>query len=88
MLQVVDLHSSESFGSLDVPLLGIAPRRGGPGEEYEVPDGTPEHVRWCADRDEALDVVRKSSHANDVVLVKASRIAHLEEMVEAVHSPR
>jgi UDP-N-acetylmuramoyl-tripeptide--D-alanyl-D-alanine ligase len=41
-----------------------------------------QRVRWCLDQDEALDVVLNSAGSNDVVLVKASRRAHLEEMVE------
>ncbi|MGH2529434.1 MAG: UDP-N-acetylmuramoyl-tripeptide--D-alanyl-D-alanine ligase [Actinomycetota bacterium] len=41
-----------------------------------------ERVRWCLDRDEALNVVLNSAGANDVVLVKASRLAHLEELVQ------
>ncbi|MEX2031347.1 MAG: UDP-N-acetylmuramoyl-tripeptide--D-alanyl-D-alanine ligase, partial [Dehalococcoidia bacterium] len=41
-----------------------------------------ERVRWCLDQDEALDVVLNSVGANDVLLVKASRTAHLEQMVE------
>lgn len=45
-------------------------------------------IRWCLDQDEALDVVLNSAGANDVVLVKASRLAHLEEMVEELLLPR
>jgi UDP-N-acetylmuramoyl-tripeptide--D-alanyl-D-alanine ligase len=45
-------------------------------------------VRWCLDQDEALDVVLNSAGANDVVLVKASRLAHLEEIVERLFLPR
>jgi UDP-N-acetylmuramoyl-tripeptide--D-alanyl-D-alanine ligase len=45
-------------------------------------------IRWCLDQDEALDVVLNSAGANDVVLVKASRLAHLEEIVEELLLPR
>jgi UDP-N-acetylmuramoyl-tripeptide--D-alanyl-D-alanine ligase len=45
-------------------------------------------VRWCLDQNEALDVVLNSAGATDVVLVKASRLAHLEEMVEKLLLPR
>jgi UDP-N-acetylmuramoyl-tripeptide--D-alanyl-D-alanine ligase len=41
-----------------------------------------QRIRWCLDQDEALDVVLNSAGANDVVLVKASRSAHLEAVVE------
>ena len=44
-------------------------------------------IRWCLDQDEALDVVLNSAGANDVVLFKASRIAHLEVMVEELLRP-
>ena len=47
-----------------------------------------ECIRWCLDQDEALDVVLNSAGANDVVLVRASRLAHLEEMVEELLLPR
>jgi UDP-N-acetylmuramoyl-tripeptide--D-alanyl-D-alanine ligase len=48
-----------------------------------------ECIRWCLDQDEAFDVVLNSASANDVVLFKASRIAHLEMMVEELlRSPR
>jgi UDP-N-acetylmuramoyl-tripeptide--D-alanyl-D-alanine ligase len=48
-----------------------------------------QRVRWCLDQDEALDVVRNSASANDVVLFKASRIVRLEMMLEGlVRSPR
>lgn len=43
-----------------------------------------ERVRWCLDQDEALEVVLNTVGANDVVLVKASRLSHLDEMVEAL----
>ena len=49
---------------------------------------TRRRVRWCFDQDEALDVVLNSAGANDVVLVKASRHAHLEEIVERLFLPR
>jgi UDP-N-acetylmuramoyl-tripeptide--D-alanyl-D-alanine ligase len=41
-----------------------------------------QRVRWCLDQDEAVGVVLNSAGANDVVLLKASRSAHLEQMVE------
>jgi UDP-N-acetylmuramoyl-tripeptide--D-alanyl-D-alanine ligase len=41
-----------------------------------------QRVRWCLDQDEALDVILDIAGSNDAVLVKASRLAHLEEMVE------
>ena len=44
-------------------------------------------IRWCLDQDEALDIVLNSAGANDVVLFKASRIAHLEVMVEELLRP-
>jgi UDP-N-acetylmuramoyl-tripeptide--D-alanyl-D-alanine ligase len=47
-----------------------------------------ERVRWCLDQEEAIDVVRNSSAADDIVLVKASRVAHLEDVVEALRSGR
>src|SRR5918994_1436275 len=45
-----------------------------------------ERVRWCLDQEEAIDVVRNSAAADDIVLVKASRAAHLEDVVEALRS--
>jgi UDP-N-acetylmuramoyl-tripeptide--D-alanyl-D-alanine ligase len=48
-----------------------------------------QRVRWCLDQYEALDVVLNNVGPNDVVLFKASRIAHLEMMVEELlRSPR
>ena len=46
-----------------------------------------QRVRWCLDRAEALEVVLNSAGPNDVVLVKASRAAHLEEMVRRLLLP-
>ena len=45
-----------------------------------------ERVRWCLDQEEAIDVVRNSAAADNIVLVKASRVAHLEDVVEALRS--
>ena len=47
-----------------------------------------ERVRWCLDQEEAIDVVQNSVAADDIVLVKASRVAHLEDVVEALRSGR
>ena len=47
-----------------------------------------ERVRWCLDQEEAIDVVRNTVAPNDVVLVKASRVAHLEDVVGALRSAR
>ena len=47
-----------------------------------------ERVRWCLDQEEAIDVVRNSAAPDDIVLVKASRVAHLEDVVEALQSGR
>ena len=44
----------------------------------------PEHVVLVADRDEALAVARRLAGAGDLVLVKASRVAGLERLAEAL----
>jgi UDP-N-acetylmuramoyl-tripeptide--D-alanyl-D-alanine ligase len=43
---------------------------------------SPRRVVWCADRGEAVAAVRNAARPGDVVLVKASRAAHLERLVE------
>jgi UDP-N-acetylmuramoyl-tripeptide--D-alanyl-D-alanine ligase len=44
----------------------------------------PEHVARCADVAEALDDVRRSARAGDVVVCKASRVVGLEALAEAL----
>ncbi len=39
-------------------------------------------VRWCLDPEEAVDVVRNSVASGDIVLVKASRVARFDRLVE------
>jgi UDP-N-acetylmuramoyl-tripeptide--D-alanyl-D-alanine ligase len=62
--------------------LVVVGERARPIADGALAAGMPrERIRWCLDRDEALDVVLNSVGTDDVVLVKASHAAHLEEIV-------
>ena len=44
----------------------------------------PERIVRCAGADEAIDALRAAVRPGDVVLVKASRVARLERIVQAL----
>jgi UDP-N-acetylmuramoyl-tripeptide--D-alanyl-D-alanine ligase len=59
---------------------GARPIATGAGREGVEPD----HIRVCDTAEEAVDAVRNMIHPGDVVLVKASRVAGLERVAEAI----